>query len=257
MARRKGCVTLDIPRSERGSQARDGYHGVTGGDFLRARRPKAGQIEPQATPPPAPTGAPYRPLVAFDFDGTLTWRDSFLTFLAWRYGRARYLLGMARLAAAALDFSRSRNRTQLKTALTREFLTGEKHAELLMAADRFAARHSRRLLRPDAVKCWRTWQKDNARLVIVTASPQFLVAPFGRGLGAEMVIGTNLEFTRAGIATGRLDGPNCRSAEKVARLQAVFGVDVRLEAAYGDSDGDVAMLALAKEPGMKVFSERP
>ncbi|HEY5289503.1 MAG TPA: HAD-IB family hydrolase, partial [Caulobacteraceae bacterium] len=35
------------------------------------------------------------------------------------------------------------------------------------------------------------------------------------------------------------------------------GADVRLEAAYGDSDGDVAMLAIADEKGMKVFGEKP
>ena len=96
-----------------------------------------------------------------------------------------------------------------------------------------------------------------ARLVIVTASPEILVAPFGRGLGAETVIGTRLAVSEAGVITGALDGPNCRGEEKVARLKAQFGDDVRLEAAYGDTDGDTAMLAIAEDPGMKVFGERP
>jgi phosphatidylglycerophosphatase C len=43
----------------------------------------------------------------------------------------------------------------------------------------------------------------------------------------------------------------------VSRLKAAFGEDIRLEAAYGDSDGDREMLALAEEPGMKLFGERP
>ena len=32
------------------------------------------------------TQGPFRPIVAFDFDGTLTSRDSFVAFLQWRAG---------------------------------------------------------------------------------------------------------------------------------------------------------------------------
>jgi phosphatidylglycerophosphatase C len=97
----------------------------------------------------------------------------------------------------------------------------------------------------------------NARLVIVTASPEILVWPFARGLGAEALIGTRLAFTASDLASGELDGPNCRGVEKVARLREKFGEDVVLDAAYGDSDGDIAMLSLAETGGMKVFGGRP
>src|SRR5579864_4109174 len=99
--------------------------------------------------------APYRPLVAFDFDGTLTWRDSFLAFLTWRFGAARYSLGMARLAGAAIGFARDRDRQRLKAAAVREFLAGQSRADLVVQADAFAASHARRLFRPDAIRCWR------------------------------------------------------------------------------------------------------
>lgn len=199
----------------------------------------------------------YRPLVAFDFDGTLTWRDSFLAFLRWRFGWARYAAGMAKLAPAAIAYALHRERGRLKAAAVGEFLAGVSRHELLSQADRFAAANARKLLRPDAIRCWRRWQQQNARLIIVTASPELLVAPFGRGLGAEAVLGTRLAFSTSNLATGALDGPNCRSAEKVERLRALLGEPLRLDAAYGDSDGDIEMLALAGEPGMKVFGERP
>ena len=41
------------------------------------------------------------------------------------------------------------------------------------------------------------------------------------------------------------------------RLREAFGDDVRLEAAYGDTDGDKSMLAIAEEPGFKVFQGAP
>jgi phosphatidylglycerophosphatase C len=204
-----------------------------------------------------PAEAPFRPLVAFDFDGTLTCRDSLLSFLPWRYGRRRFTLAIVRLTPALARYLFDRDRERLKAALVGELMVGESREALAAAAERFAAECARSLMRPDAVKCWRAWQKRNARLVIVTASPEFLVAPFGRGLGAETVIGTRLAFSDMDTATGALDGRNCRGEEKVARLKEAFGEDVRLEAAYGDSSGDMAMLAIAEEAGMKVFGQKP
>ena len=201
--------------------------------------------------------APFRPLVAFDFDGTLTWKDSFLAFLAWRAGPQRYARGLLRLAPAGLRYLTDGDRARIKAAVVAEYLKGLARAELEAEAQRFAAERARALFRPDAVRAWRRWQAEGARLVIVTASPELIVAPFGRGLGAERVLGTQLAFDDKDRLTGALAGPNCRGAEKVRRLKEAFGEDVRLEAAYGDSDGDLEMLTLTGDPGMKVFSAKP
>jgi phosphatidylglycerophosphatase C len=183
--------------------------------------------------------AAFRPLVAFDFDGTLTSRDSFTAFLAWRAGSA-YLI--------------NRDRGRLKAAAVRRFLAGETRAELEAEAQTFAAEHGRALLRPDALRAWRRWQAEGARLVIVTASPEIVVSPIARGLGADRLIGTRLAFDANDRVTGDLEGANCRGPEKVRRLRETFGPDVALEAAYGDTDGDTEMLALAEEQGMRVFN---
>jgi len=197
---------------------------------------------------------PFRPLVAFDFDGTLTWKDSFLAFLAWRAGRGAYAVGLAALAPAVAAFAVNRDRGRLKAAATRRFLAGATRSELEADAQRFATEFGRPLLRPDAVRAWRRWQGDGARLVIVTASPNTIVAPIARALGADLLIGTRLAFDADDRVTGALDGANCRGPEKVRRLREVFGDDVRLEAAYGDTDGDREMLALAEEQGLRVFN---
>lgn len=211
----------------------------------------------QETASPLARETVFRPLVAFDFDGTLTWRDSFRAFLAWRSGARGYSAGLARIAPAAAIYLIDHDRTALKAAMVRAFLKGQSQASLAAQAQRFAAERSHRLLRPDALRCWKRWQADGARLVIVTATPQIIVAPFARGLGAELLIASRLEFDEAGAVTGRFDRPNCRGAEKVVRLKAEFGDGVRLEAAYGDSAGDREMLTLADEPGYRVFGGRP
>ncbi len=195
------------------------------------------------------------PIVAFDFDGTLTNRDSFSAFLAWDAGLLGRTLAGVRLAPAAVRYVADRDRGRLKAAAVRAFLGGRPLTEVAAAATAFA--DAVPLLRPDAVARWDAWRAKGATVVIVTASPEVVVAPFAARLRAERLIATRLAVDGAGRLTGALIGRNCRGPEKVARLQAAFGPDVRLAAAYGDSAGDREMLAIADEPGMRVFGGRP
>ncbi len=202
-------------------------------------------------------GAPSRPLVAFDFDGTLTFRDSFMAFLAWRNGPLRYALGLAALAPASLLYMVHRDRGRLKAAAARRFLRGLSRADLANACEDFAnSSLGRRLIRPDAERCWADWKARGAELVIVTASPEEVVAPFARRLGADRLIGTRLAYDAQDRVEGGFSSANCRGPEKIARLRSVYGEDVRLAAAYGDTSGDREMLELAEERGYRVFTQR-
>ena len=201
--------------------------------------------------------APDAPVVAFDFDGTLTVKDSYTAFLKWRTPAVAWILGGLKLAPAALLYLFHRDRGRIKAAATRAFLAGVSRERLEADARKFAAEHSRSLLRPDAVIAWKRWRKERVRLVIVTASPDVVVAPFARGLGADGLLGTPLHFDERGRVTGAFASPNCRGAEKVARLKAAFGPDLRVRAAYGDTSGDTEMLAIAEEPYFRVFTDKP
>ena len=197
------------------------------------------------------------PIVAFDFDGTMTVRDSYTAFLKWRTPRAAWMLGGLRLVPAAVAYLIHRDRGRIKADATRVFLAGVSRERLEADARAFAEQFSRSLLRPDAVAAWKRWRGQRVRLIIVTASPELVVAPFARGLAADGLLGTHLAYDDRGRATGAFASTNCRGPEKVVRLQAAYGADVRLKAAYGDTGGDTEMLAIAEEPYFKVFSGRP
>jgi phosphatidylglycerophosphatase C len=197
------------------------------------------------------------PLVAFDFDGTLTVRDSFTAFLKWRVSPARHALGMIRLFPAALAYVFDRNRGKIKAAAVREFLRGVSQEDLERQARAFAQSEAPRLFRPDALAVWRRWRAKGAKLVIVTASPDIIVAPFARGLGADLLIGSRLMVDANDRIIGPLLGANCRGAEKVTRLREAFGDDMSLAAAYGDTSGDREMLAIAHEKGYRIFRGKP
>ena len=70
-------------------------------------------------------------------------------------------------------------------------------------------------------------------------------------LGVDGVICTRLERGADGKLTGRLDGANCRGAEKARRVREwlqehdLTGAELW---AYGDSKGDDELLALADHP---------
>lgn len=201
--------------------------------------------------------ADARPVVAFDFDGTLTVRDSFTTFLRRRAGKRGWAKGLMRLSPAIATYARDRDRGRLKAASVREFLLGIPRETLEAEAEAFAGRVWDEFMRPDALRVWADWGRRGALRVIVTASPETTVAPFARRLDAGMLLGTQLAFDGHGRVAGAFAGPNCRGEEKVRRLRAVFGDDLRLAAAYGDTSGDREMLQIADEPGFRVFTGRP
>lgn len=202
-------------------------------------------------------GAAERSIVAFDFDGTLTFRDSFMAFLAFRAGVLRHAAGLAALAPASLAYLAHRDRGRLKAAAVQVFLRGTPRESLADSCSAFAdSPLGRRLIRPDAEQCWREWQAKGALMTIVTASPEEVVAPFAAKLGADVLIGTRLAYDGAGRVTGAFEGENCRGPEKVSRLRGRFGDGVRLAAAYGDTSGDREMLELAAARGYRVFHHR-
>jgi phosphatidylglycerophosphatase C len=198
-----------------------------------------------------------RPVVAFDFDGTLTTHDSFTAFLAWKAEPLPYLTGLARLLPRILAYGVNRDRGRLKAAAAARFLGGERLEDLEAEAETFAIERAQAMFRPDAVKAWRNWRETGALMVIVTASPDTVVHPFARSLGADVLIGTKLEVDADGRVTGRFATPNCRGPEKVVRLRQRFGEHVRLAAAYGDTSGDREMLQLAEVKGYRIFKGRP
>ena len=198
-----------------------------------------------------------RVIVAFDFDGTLTIRDSFTEFLRWRAGPGAWALGLVKLAPALAAYAKDRDRGRIKAASVREFLLGVSRQTLEAEAAAFAEEIWPRFMRPDALKVWNDWGRRGAHRVIVTASPTTTVAPFARKLGAEALLGTEFVFDADDRITGDFAGPNCRGQEKVRRLKAAYGEDMTLTAAYGDTSGDTEMLAMAQQSGFRVFRQKP
>jgi phosphatidylglycerophosphatase C len=91
-------------------------------------------------------------------------------------------------------------------------------------------------------------------VLLASASLDAYLVPLGELLGADEVVCTRLERGADGRLTGRLDGANCRGAEKARRVRAVLaerGLEDAELWAYGDSRDDEPLLAAA-EHGIRV-----
>jgi phosphatidylglycerophosphatase C len=197
---------------------------------------------------------PDRPLIvaAFDFDGTLTKRDSLLPFLAAVCGPVAVGLAMGRLSPQlALMAAGRADRDDTKERLLGRLLAGRPAGGVEAAGARYADRLATSL-RPDIVERLRWHRESGHELVLVSASPTVYLEPLGAQLGFAAVLATRLEIAADGTLTGRLDGGNCRGPEKVTRLRAWLGTREPTEVwAYGDSAGDDDLLAFA-DHGIRV-----
>jgi phosphatidylglycerophosphatase C len=188
-----------------------------------------------------------RTIAAFDFDGTITRRDSLVPFLVSVVGRRRVLnaLGaestqLARAAAGRGD------RDAVKERVLTRVLARTPYADVEAAGQRFGDRLVRNSVTPEARSRIAWHRREGHEVVIVSASLDVYLAEVARVLGVAHLLCTGLERDDRGLCTGRLRGANCRGAEKARRLQTLFGDDEVELWAYGNSAGDDEMLALAQ-----------
>jgi phosphatidylglycerophosphatase C len=186
-----------------------------------------------------------RTVAAFDFDGTLAERDSFLPFLRRVCGARELAVALALATPHLARAAGGGDRDPVKSALVGRLLAGRRVDDLEPAVRAYAEHVVASCIRGDVLERVEWHRRGGHELVIVSASPELYLVPVGQLLGFDAVLATRLEVDAAGRFTGRLDGRNVRGPEKTARLRAHVGDGpVRLWA-YGDSAGDRELLALA------------
>lgn len=187
-----------------------------------------------------------RTVAAFDFDGTLTHHDTLVPFLMRVRGRAPVARAIATASPVLLRTAAGReSRQRAKEALLIRTLRGWWLDELRPIAADFAREVVEKHLRPDRLARLRWHQSQGHEVVLVSASPELYVGAVGELLGCAATLASRLEVDRRGRLTGRLFGANVRGPEKERLLREWLGATPTHLWAYGDSDGDTEMLAMA------------
>ena len=191
---------------------------------------------------------------AFDFDGTLTTRDTLIAFIHYACGTPRFLLGFL-LHAPLLVLMKLRlySNGKTKQRLFTWFFQGMSIETFDALCQSFALSH-RHLLRPDTVRLLQQALSEGAEVLVVSASIDNWVQPFFSTFhlppSTFHVLCTQIEVID-GRLTGRFLTPNCYGQEKVRRILALHPDRSTYHlTAYGDSRGDRELLAFADEAHM-------
>lgn len=192
-------------------------------------------------------------IALFDFDGTVTSHDTMLVFLRYLKGGPSYMLQMLLLVPvfAALKLGLLSNHRAKEIMLTR-FIGGMDEKDLKQACEGFTQHVLPHIIRPAALARIREHQQQQVEVVVVSAAPSYWVQAWCAGHGIRL-IATRLEV-KDGKLTGKIQGLNCHGEEKVARIREAYDLSLFSEIhAYGDTEGDKPMLALAHHAHYKPF----
>ncbi|EOB4244659.1 HAD family hydrolase [Vibrio metschnikovii] len=134
--------------------------------------------------------------------------------------------------------------------LTLAPLVGKEYQQVSQTAEAFVQQHLFKQLYPMAQQLIREHQQAGRRVVIVSASEDFLVRPWQQLLAIDAAIGIEIE-TQQGLITGQARTPLSYREGKVAvihRWLAEQGISFGDCYAYSDSHNDIAMLEFASHP---------
>lgn len=189
-------------------------------------------------------------VVAFDFDGTLTTKDTFVEFIRFTKGTWALVWGFLCYAPLlVLMILRLYPNYKAKQIVFSHFFKGMELKEFNHHCEAFASQCSY-LMRRDGLKAVRQANNDGAETVIVSASIYNWVEPC---VLADAYLCTEVEV-QDGRLTGRFLTKNCYGQEKVNRLLEKYPHREEYHlTAYGDSRGDKALLAFADESYYKPF----
>jgi len=191
----------------------------------------------------------------FDFDGTITTKDTLLEFIRFSKGTSAFYTGFLLNSPYLVAFKTKLISNQYaKEKVLQHFFSGMQVEDFETLCKRFADEKLPALIRPKAVQEIKKLQSAGYVVTVVSASPENWIRQWAASMGVEL-IGSRLEVAD-GRLTGKIKGKNCHGDEKVARIREKYQVsEYDSIHAYGDSSGDTAMLKIATHPFFKPFRD--
>jgi HAD superfamily hydrolase (TIGR01490 family) len=193
-------------------------------------------------------------IAVFDFDETLIKRDTLFDFLYFSFPKTKFLINCVRIIPTLVAFKLGRiSNDQAKPRLLTLFLRNMTEAHFQKLCQNYVERLTY-IQNDDAVARAKWHQNQGHKTIIISASVEDWIRPWARTHGIDEVIATKLE-RKQDILTGKLDGKNCHSKEKVTRLLTAYPnrQDYTI-IAYGDGKSDKDIFELADEVFEKRFS---
>lgn len=187
-----------------------------------------------------------RKVAVFDFDGTLTTKDTFVEFIKYACGAWKFFFGFL-LYSPLLVLMKLRlyPNWKCKQKVFSFFFKGMDHNEFRRYCDQFSEKIEE-IKNPAVFAVFLQHISEGTDVYVVSASVDEWIIPFCNKYGVKDVIGTKAETDSTGMLTGRFSTLNCYGQEKVNRFKETEPErDVYTLFAYGDSRGDKEMIEFA------------
>ena len=201
-----------------------------------------------------------RRVAAFDFDGTLTTRDTLVPFLYRVSGPRQFATATAKLGIkGSLRRIPITDRDHVKELMIRELLGGRQEADLRALGQEYATEILAKRMNDAVLQRLRNHVDRGDEVLFVSASLVYYLDPIAELLDVDAVIAVEPR-SADGTLDGSLTHPNVRAQQKAIRLSEWLSANDHSDGpgelhespvelwAYGNSSGDHELLDMADHP---------
>lgn len=196
----------------------------------------------------------HKTIVAFDFDGTITKKDTLLEFIKYSQGVRTFYIGFMiyfpLLVAMKLKLYPN---WKAKQQLFSYFFKNESVKKFDYLGDKYSDEIDK-IVFPEAIEVIEEHKRKGHKVLIISASIENWMQSWANRNGIDLVIATKIEINEHGKLTGRFKSKNCYGQEKVNRLLELFpNRNEYFLVSYGDSSGDRELLNFSDKSYYKMF----
>ena len=193
-------------------------------------------------------------IAVFDFDGTITKKDTLLEFIKFSKGKMLFFISFF-IFTPLLVF--------MKLGLLPNYKVKQKLFSFLYKGTSLENfnKHGEdfskiidKIIFPEAIEKINSHKKNGDKIVIISASIENWIKPWADKIGVTVVLATKIEIDKYGLLNGKFLTKNCYGQEKVNRFLEIFPnrTDYKL-IVYGNSRGDKEIINLADEKFFRKF----
>ncbi len=191
-------------------------------------------------------------LYCFDFDGTLTYKDTMFMYLKF-YNPTKFRLQFLKHVPLFILLKLKLAETEkVKKSFIGSILKGQTQEKIEKRSQQFFEHYYPGIVRENALDFINNIDRDNTQSLLVTASLDIWARPFAEAFEMQLVA-TRAEF-KNGVFTGNFIGKNCNGQEKLERIKSeITNSKYDKIIAFGDTSGDRPMLKWANEGHYQFF----
>ncbi len=191
-------------------------------------------------------------LYCFDFDGTLTYKDTMFLYLKF-YNASKFRIQFIKhIPLFTLLKLNLLDAEKVKKSFISSILKGQHKSKIEKKTQEFFDQYYPEIFRENALDFIKNIDYSQTDCYIVSASLDIWVKPFAEKFKMNL-LATKAEFKNE-VFTGNFVGKNCNGPEKVIRIkEEISGKKYDKTIAFGDTSGDQQMLDWANEGQFKFF----